>query len=166
MAEFYHRENPFIKDLKKKVKWSMRSRKQVGPILMADGEFMYDENGLVMVATHTGSFPHFEDNEQFVKLYIEFVSILRKINSAGIIVFSHILEISQPKHDIVYLNSAEICTKLGVSRTHVYQGIRSLCRESLIARAYTGKRNSVAYWINPTVFYNGNRQHLLLKSKK
>lgn len=166
MAEFYHKENPFIKDLREQVKWTMRSRKQVGPILMPDGEFLSDENGLVTVTTHTGSYPHFEDDNEFIKLYVENIKVLRAMNSAGVLIFSHVMEIAKPKQDLVFLNTADMANKLDVSRTYVYDGIKSLCKENVIARAYTGKRSTVAYWINPTIFYNGNRQHLLLKPKK
>lgn len=166
MAEFYHKENPFIKELRKQVRVIMRSRKQVGPIMNADGEFVQDDNGLVMVTTHTGTFPSFEDDNEFIKLYIDNIKVLRTISAAGILIFTYVLEVSKPKQDLVYLNSSVIAEKLNISRTYVYDGIRSLCTEQVIARAYTGKRSAVAYWINPTIFYNGNRQHLLLKPKQ
>jgi hypothetical protein len=166
MAEFYHKENPFIKELRKQVRVIMRSRKQVGPIMNADGEFVQDDNGLVMVTTHTGAFPSFEDDCEFIKLYIENIKVLRTISAAGILIFTYVLEASKPKQDLVYLNSSVIAEKLDISRTYVYDGIRSLCAEQVLARAYTGKRSAVAYWINPTIFYNGNRQHLLLKNKQ
>lgn len=167
MAEFYHKENPFIKELRKQVRVIMRSRKRVGPIMnAATGEFVSDDNGLVMVTTHTGAFPSFEDDCEFIKLYIDNVKILREITPAGILVFTYVLEASKPKQDMVYLNAAIVADKLNISRTYVYDGIKSLCTQLVLARAYTGKRSAVAYWINPTIFYNGNRQHLLLKPKK
>jgi hypothetical protein len=167
MAEFYHKENPFIKELRKQVRVIMRSRKRVGPIMNSTtGEFISDENGLVMVTTHTGAFPTFEDDCEFIKLYIDNIKILRTISAAGILIFTYVLEVAKPKQDLVYLNSSMIAEKLDISRTYVYDGIRSLCAEQVIARAYTGKRSAVAYWINPTIFYNGNRQHLLLKPKQ
>jgi hypothetical protein len=165
MAEFYHKENPFIKDLRKQVRVIMRSKKQVGPIMNGEGEFISDDNGLVMVTTHTGIYPSFEDDNEFIKLYVDNVKVLREISPAGILVFTHVLEASKPKQDMVYLNASSIADKLKISRTYVYDGIKSLCTQLVLARAFTGKRSMVAYWINPTIFYNGNRQHLLIKPK-
>lgn len=165
MAEFYHKENPFIHELRRQVKLIMKSRKRTGPIMNTEGVLISDEEGLVTVTTHTGSFPTYDDAEPYIKLYMEHIDVLRKISAAGLLVFTHVLEVSKPKQDVVFLNSVEIAEKLGISRVYVYDGIKSLCTENVIARKYTGRRNLVAYWINPTIFYNGNRHHLLEKPK-
>lgn len=166
MSEVYHKENPFIHELRRQVKLIMKSRKRVGPIMNTLGELITDEEGLVTVTTHTGSFLSYEDNEPFIKFYIEHIGILRKITAPGLLIFTYVLEASKPKQDVIHLNSMEVAQKLGISRTYAYHGIKSLCDENVIARKFTGKRSAAYYWINPTVFYNGNRHHLLMTTKQ
>lgn len=161
MKDIYYKENPFLPELRQRVKSVVKSRRHKGPIMTYEGDFLRDDNGVITVTTSSGRYPSFEDDDQYIKFYLENIPLLRNISAPGIQVFSHILECLKPKNDVVYLNSAQIAKKLEISRTHVYTGIKSLCNVRMIARAYTGKRKSVAYWINPNVFYNGNRQHLL-----
>lgn len=94
------------------------------------------------------------DEDKFAKLYLEQVSLLNDLSTPGIRVFTYLIKITKP-------NRAEVIFRLEDCMTHckykskatIYKGLAELIEAQIIARGWADN----IYFINPLVFFNGNR---------
>lgn len=94
------------------------------------------------------------DEDQFAKLYISNLSQLNELSTAGVRVLTYILTRLKP-------NLAEVIFKIEDCMTHckyksknsVYKGLTELINAQIVARGWA---DSIIF-INPLVFFNGNR---------
>ena len=94
------------------------------------------------------------DEEKFTKLYLSQFESFWELNRAAIRIFGYIMHKMRPKSDKVEFLPDECLeyTKYKSVR-QVYDGLASLLECKIIARGY----NEYTYFINPLVFFNGDR---------
>lgn len=94
------------------------------------------------------------DEDRFAKVYLENVALMHELNTPGIRVFSYFIKTAKP-------NSAEVIFRLEdcmeyckyKSKATIYKGLAELINAQIIARGWADN----IYFINPLVFFNGNR---------
>lgn len=97
------------------------------------------------------------DSERFVKMYSSGRKVLPKLSVAATRILWFIID-HMGYDDIITLNMAKIKKVTGYkSDAAIYRAVSELKRYNVLANAY---RNGV-YYINPTMFYRGNRLKLI-----
>lgn len=147
-------ENPFLKQAVEKVqenvvkKYKTASKTGEKAILTA-----IDEHGQVL--GHTQFIRQIEvDEQQFAKLYLSNFSAFFDLNQAAIKVFGYILNNLIPNKDFFYFNREDCMNYTGYkSDSSIFKGLAMLLKSEIIAR---GKTDYI-YFINPLIFFNGNR---------
>ena len=94
------------------------------------------------------------DEAKFAKLYLAQLSVFWDLSKPSLKVFSYIMTILIPKKDEFYFFMDE-CLKYTnySSERSVFEGLSGLIDAGIIARG----SNSVKYFINPLVAFNGSR---------
>src|ERR1044072_544821 len=157
----YHKENPFLSDMGESL-----PEKEYQPgnrIVCRDPEnpasFATDENGNIIMVRGRG--PVIKgpiDTAKYFKLFTGAIPKLLGLSRAGMEMFLYLAGELQPKCDKVVINAEDAKAYLGYkSAVSVHNGLDSLIDRGVIAKAYSGKRGKLAYWINPDVIFNGNR---------
>jgi hypothetical protein len=120
--------------------------KQVEQIIVnADGE-----------ATGYGAFMQYieVDEEQFAKVYLSQFAAFWDLSKPAIRVFGYILSALKPGQDRLIFRMDKALTYTNYShRSHVLTGLANLVECGIIART----PYEYEYFINPLVFFNGNR---------
>lgn len=164
MDEYYHRENPFLEQVNGYLgKVEKESRKDVYLMDRASGDLMIepDSGSLVKFIRVNGMKSGFNDKQPYIKLFTGGLEALMGLTGPGLKVFLWLLGNLKPKQDRVILVPVQVAKHLNYKSTKpIHDGIKDLMTSNIIARAYTGTRGTPAYWINPTVLYNGNRRNL------
>lgn len=141
-------ENPFLEELLT-IDVSNRRRilagKDPNSVVNSDGELV----GTQVFAVHEKV-----DTEQFTKLYHKGVVELFKLSKAGIKVFGYFTTITKP-HKALIIFDIDDCKEFTGYATNkpIMKGLAELLENKFIAR--TSKHYK--YYINPTMFFNGNR---------
>ena len=148
-------ENPFIKQAVEEVnnsivkKYKTATKTDQKAILQA-----YDpQTGEVL--GHTQFIRQIEvDEQQFAKIYLSNFSAFFDLQPSSIKVFGYILTQLKPNQDEFYFDRDE-CMKYTSykSDTSIFKGLAQLLKSEIIARGKTDYR----YYINPMIFFNGNR---------
>lgn len=147
-----HTENPFTTHAMEVInEHTFRTRKY----------FSAEKVILDVVNTNTGevegvqNFTKFVevDDEQFTKLYLNNIQNFFELGKTAIRVFCYIQTRLKPNSDtfVFYLDECKEFTNL--SSASVYKGLAELVKNEFIAR---GKKD-IIYYINPLIFFNGNR---------
>ncbi|NDV68624.1 replication/maintenance protein RepL [Dysgonomonas sp. 25] len=98
------------------------------------------------------------DSERFVKMYAAGRKVLPKLSAAATRILLFIID-HMGYDDIITLNMAKAKKETGYkSDAAIYRAISELKKHNVLANAY---RNGI-YYINPTMFYRGNRLKLFL----
>ena len=122
--------------------------KQVQQIVVnADGE-----------ATGYGAFMQYieVDEEQFAKVYLSQFAAFWELSKPAIRVFGYILSALKPGQDRLIFRMDKALAYTNYShRSHVLTGLSNLVECGIIAR--TAYEYEYEYFINPLVFFNGNR---------
>lgn len=148
-------ENPFLKKAVEQVensivkKYKSATKTGQNAILHA-----LDPNTGELVG-HTQFIRQIEvDEEQFAKIYLSNFSAFFDLKPQAIKVFGYILNNLLPNKDFFYFN-LEDCMNFTdyKSDTSIRIGLTNLLKNEIIAR---GKTDYI-YFINPMVFFNGNR---------
>jgi hypothetical protein len=94
------------------------------------------------------------DEEQFAKIFLGGLLNFWKISPRGIRVFTYVLKQLRPGKDSFYFSTEE-CMKFTSYKTRglVTSGLAELIGAGLIARS----TDSIIYFLNPSVLFNGNR---------
>lgn len=146
-------ENPFVEKAIKEIQENtvqkrryVNGSKGVENILVSsDGE----------VIGHSAFLQYIEvDETKFAKLYLSQFAGFWELTKPAIRVFDYILQNLVPKKDIVWLDMDEALKYTQYSKTKsIYEGLAKLVELGIIARS----SNHMKYFINPTMFFNGDR---------
>lgn len=166
MNSYYHKSNPFLGSVNEFMgEVHKEQRKEVFLMDSSSGEVLH-EPGTRLVYSK-GMKAGLSDRQPYIKIFTSGLESLMKLSGPGTKVFLWIVGNIKPKQDRVVLVPARVAKELGYSVTKpVHDAVNDLITNQVIARAYTGTRSQPAYWINPTIFYNGNRRHLYKKNKE
>lgn len=97
------------------------------------------------------------DSERFVKLYASGRKVLPKLSMAAMKILWYIID-HMGYDDIIAINMAKIKKETGYkNNAAIYRALSELKAHQVIANAY---QNGI-YYINPTMFYRGNRLRLI-----
>jgi len=141
--------NPFIEETIQHVSISNKT------ILMGskDDEFMVTAEGEFL--GHS-IFAHVKkvDKAQFAKIYLSNLSSLFDLSKTGIRVLSYIIKSVKPNSDWFLFEVIDCMEDTGYkSEKSVWKGMGELLQSKFIARS----DRSYKYFINPTIFFNGDR---------
>lgn len=166
-GSYYHKSNPFLVAVNEFLGEVHKERRREIYLMDRDSHELMTEpnsNDLMRFVHVKGMKTGLSDKQPYIKLFTSGLSMLMRLSAPGLKVFLWILGNAKPKQDLVVLVPVKVAEELGYAVTKpVHDGVKDLIACGVIARAYTGNRNQPAYWINPTVFYNGNRRHLYNK---
>jgi|ASRO01.1.fsa_nt_gi hypothetical protein len=148
-----HVNNPFVENAIKRVEENTVSKKRFlkgskgveQTIINRDGE----------ITGHTAFLQQVEvDEDKFAKLYLSQFSAFFDLTKPAIRVFGYIMTQLIPNKDHVFI-VLDDATKYTSYKTKnsVIEGLTRLCEVGILARTTT----SFKYFINPLVFFNGNR---------
>jgi hypothetical protein len=144
-----HGENPFIE--KTIQNFSSRSKK----LIVGDPNRIIVEEDTGEITGHVAFMNYVEvDEAKFVKMFTSELKSLFNLSSAGIRVFGYVMNILKPNQDKVIIRTKECSRYIGYSsETRVRTGVADLIKNGFLARTeYTEE-----YYINPMLFFNGNR---------
>lgn len=98
------------------------------------------------------------DNESFAKVFTKSISKWAGMTKATSFVFEYILKELKPDKDSVYLYEGDFIEKYpSMSKNAFYRGIGWLLSNDFVAKS---KKPNI-YFINPTLFFNGDRLALV-----
>ena len=166
MDSYYHKSNPFLGAVNEFMgEVHKEQRKEVFLMDSTSGEVL-NEPGTKLVYSR-GVKSGLSDRQPYIKIFTSGLPALMKLTGPGTKVFLWIVGNIRPKQDRVILVPVKVAKELGYAVTKpVHDAVNDLITNQVIARAYTGNRNQPAYYINPTIFYNGNRRHLYKKKSE
>jgi hypothetical protein len=144
-----YEKNPFIEAITIKT----RAKK----LTVARGSTIVDMNtGEIEGLTEVAQLVEVDEG-QFIKLFTKDLAIWFDLNKSGIRVFGCLLAAVQASaigRDIVYIaHDSEAVKEFGMSKQTFYRGLEELLTKGFIAR----HRSESWYFINPAMFFNGNR---------
>ena len=98
------------------------------------------------------------DRAQFAKIYINSLASWFDLSRTGIRMFAYILNKLKPNADSFILTYDDCMEYTGYkSRKSISDGLKELIENEFIARGV----NQYIYFINPTIFFNGDRLSFL-----
>jgi hypothetical protein len=142
-----HTKNPYMPNL------IIPQRNKIVQAVSGDGWSLIntetgEEKGLLLAIKQK------VDKEEFVKIYRSQIQLLFNLSSSAIKVFGYIMESLEINKDLIILDIKEVCRYTGYkTRATIYKALIELLENKFIAR--TSKPN--VYFINPAIFFNGNR---------
>lgn len=161
-----HEENPFLENVVNDIKIVKRTQ-TIRP-KGGSGEIQMIVNNAGEVTGYSAFVRFMEvDEEKFAKLYLSQLSAFWELPKPAIRVFTYILTILIPGRDEFYF-FLEDCLKYTnyKSERSVLEGLAELIKAGIIARG----KDSIRYFINPLVVFNGDRvtfaQTYIKKKKK
>lgn len=94
------------------------------------------------------------DKAEFAKIYISSIANWFGLSKAGIRIFGYITSVIKPNKDDFMMNFDDCMKFTGyTSKKTIITGVSELLENQFIARG----TNSYHYYINPTIFFNGDR---------
>lgn len=144
-----HNENPFIENTVQN--FSTRSKK----LIIGDPSRLIVARDTGEITGQVAFINHIEvDEEKFIKMFTSEIKNLFNLSSAGIRVFGYVMSILKPNQDKVIIRTKECCKYTGYkAETPIRAGIGDLIKNGFLARTEYGEE----YYINPMLFFNGNR---------
>lgn len=94
------------------------------------------------------------DKTEFRKIYVKSLAAWFDLSKTGIRIFAYILSVLKPNADSFMIDYDE-CMEFTKYKTRksIADGIKELIENQFIARG----KNQYLYFINPTIFFNGDR---------
>lgn len=120
----------------------------------------------IMVDTSTGEVQAHQvfaiqekvDKETYTKVFSGMMRELFKLSSRGVKVFGYITTIVKPNKDVVMFDMEEALEYTDYKKEQsILHGIEELLEHEIIART----KKHYKYYINPNLFFNGNRLTLI-----
>ena len=147
--------NPFAEKAVQEIQ-TIKKRQTIKPPKNEEGENKYwviDDNGQ-KVAESVFVRETEVDDEQFAKIFLGGLLNFWKISPRGIRVFTYVIKQLRPGKDSFYFSTEE-CMKFTAYKTRglVTSGLAELIGAGLIARS----TDSIIYFLNPSILFNGNR---------
>ena len=142
-----HETNPYVKGL-------IVPKRKKTVVLATDKNYTIFDNDSGEEKTAFIATREEIDNEKYVKIFKEQLRIIFNLSQAGIRVLGYFMDATKISDDIVVFN-IDKCTAYTEykSKEPIYRGLKELLDNDIIAR--TSESN--LYFINPTVFFNGDR---------
>lgn len=154
-AEEYD-ENPFLKRLNIPItpRSNMYLKKDEAIINLSDGEL---KNDVILTGKRK-----YVDSEEFIKIFIKEMDAIFDLSKASQKVFAYML--SRVKYnDILMLKIEECQKKIGYrSKGPIFKSVAELIQKEFIAKT----PNQFVYWINPKLFYKGDRLVVMREYRK
>lgn len=155
--------NPFVGELA-----GLKTRKK--RVTVKGGMAVIDGDGVVVEDTVEINAVHHVDNEQFVKV---FTSNLKHFFNLKPSTFKMVQVLlyqlgKRPQQDSVYLNMSvaeQYFSESGqpsVSRATFHASVKEMIQKGFLAES----TNPNLYWINPTLFFNGDRVRFVKEYRK
>lgn len=142
-----HKKNPYLAELviDKRDKLIGRSAKNVSILNESTGEL---EN------TAFVGFRKSVDKEEFVKIYKSHIKSIFELSVAGIRLFGYFLNATKISNDMILFDVDECLeyTKYK-SKNSINLGMSELLNNNFVAKSHLKN----VYYINPAIFFNGNR---------
>lgn len=149
-------ENPFMSNL------SFPIGKKNAVFAKSDESILNNETGEVTDNTLFIGRKHDVDKDQFVKIFHAHLSAIFDLSKCALKIFSYIASITQYDDKIIF-NLKKCCEYTGYKGSEsIYKGLAELCNAEIIAR--TTDYN--IYYINPQLFYRGDRIVLVTEYRK
>jgi hypothetical protein len=142
-------ENPFMDQVMMHIK---EKNAKIGN-LRSPGTYI-DNDGVEHQTSNAIYTRKMVDSQQFVKLYTGNIKVMFDLTKTGIRIFGYFLAKATKSNEKAYFNQAEcmdFCSY--TSKKTVYNGLSELLDKGIIART----ENSNEYFINPALFFNGDR---------
>ncbi len=117
-----------------------------------------EDGSLLKMVKVSGQRTWVSDPKSYIKLYTERIPELILLKTPAVKLFFHILATVKPKQDHIIISPVIVAKELGYNTTkRIHDGIKELIKIKIIAK--TNKHT--IYWINPNIFFNGDRRSLL-----
>ena len=139
------------------------------PIVPKSGMYVSKDKNIINIKTGeidddvllTGK-RRYVDGEQFVKIFVKEMELIFDLSKASQKVFAYML--SKARYDdLLMLNINECMEKIGYkSKGPVFKSLAELIHKEFIAKT----RNQFVYWINPKLFYKGDRLVVMREYRK
>lgn len=95
-----------------------------------------------------------KDPEQFVKFYMENLKLFFNISPRAMKVFAYIVSVTKPNMDTIYFDMEDCKKYTGInSKTTALTALSELLTNDFLAIS----TKKYLYFINPSIFFNGNR---------
>jgi hypothetical protein len=155
-----YESNPYTDDLNQKIRIKRRKEKEG------------TSNELIVVSRNTGedmessvnicSYQEYEP-EIFIKVFVKNIKLFFELNTPATRVLMYVFRKLEVGKDFILFDMTE-ATKFTAykSDVSVREGLETLIRSKLLARS----QKSYIYYINPLVFFNGNRVSFIKQLRK
>ena len=150
-------KSPFINELFD-VQVSARRRILAGK----DGDRIVSSDGTV-TGNQVFAIQEKVDKETFTKMFSGMMKELFKLSNRGIKVFGYITTIAKPNKDVILFDMEECLEYTTYKKEQsILHGLEELLQHGIIART----KKHYKYYINPNLFFNGNRLTLIRQYQK
>lgn len=149
-------ENPFLRNL-------------IIPLVPKSNMYVSKDKNIVNIKTGeidddillTGK-KKYVDGEQFVKIFIKEMEVIFDLSKASQKVFAYML--SKVRYDdLLMLNIEECLERVDYkSKGPIFKSLAELIQKGFIAKT----KNQFVYWINPKLFYKGDRLVIIRDYRK
>lgn len=156
LSDIFYDKNPYIKDLVQTIELDNKKSfigKKIQHIVDIDTGELNAQEMLILGEKK------YVDKTQFMKVYVNNVSNIFGLNKTEEKIFYNYIYQVMPKDTDWFIFDIQSCmtyTKLK-SKTSIYRSLKNLIDKQLICKG----NMKCKYFINPTVFFNGNRITLM-----
>ena len=151
-----YKENPFLRKLNVPLipKANMYIKKDEAVVNLEDGELKND----VLLAGKR----KYVDGEDFVKIFVKEMQAIFDLNKNSQKVFTYMLSKIQYDDRLIF-NIEECLEKTDYkSKGPIFKALAELLQKEFIAKT----QNQFVYWINPKLFYKGDRLVVIREYRK
>ena len=144
-----HSSNPYREDLLMSIKYGNKAIHTLG-----NDEPLYDKNGVLQPLKRVITKNEVVDKDKFVKVYVENIAEMFDLPKYALKLFHYILQQIEQGTDEIYLFPRDVVKACEWQSTNQFdKALIVLCRRRFLAKSYR------TYWwyINPTIFFNGDR---------
>lgn len=144
-----HKSNPYREDLLMSVKYGTKSIHTIG-----NDEPLYDKHGNQQPLKRVVMKNEVVDKDKFVKVYVENIAEMFDLPKYAYKLFHYILQQIEQGTDEIYLYPKDVCVACEWKSTNQFdKALIVLTHRRFLAKSYR------TYWwyINPTIFFNGDR---------
>ena len=149
-----HEENPFLKNLRVPMtpKSNMFIKKDEAIVNLTDGDV---KNDVLLVGKRK-----YVDSEDFIKLFTKELRVIFDLSKSTQQVFAYMLK-KVGYEDKLIFNFSDCQKTTKYSRTTIFRALGELFKKEFIARNI-----GFVYWINPKLFYKGDRLVVMREYRK
>lgn len=103
------------------------------------------------------------DPKSYTKLFHDTGDLVRRLSPSGLKIYLYIAMKLKINWDTIFLNPPDVCDWCNFGKTSFHQALNELQANRIIARRLG---SHLEYWINPNIFYNGDRLKLFNRNKQ